>query len=241
MNNRTLKLQMLEDTYLSEDIRLAIIKSYLLHEHKKLFQPNSNYQKEKINNAMNILNKHDLNYMNDYIKSKNPDEFINSLGLKARWKLFYIVSFGIYEKQLWSCVGHPAFAWRYIKKLSLLDCIFESKVGWMKEINYKWPTFSQALEFAISKKELIKNIIDVEYDKDSREDRSKDPIIGRLCDGGKVLVHDGNGRLTKMVSNIIFRNAQINGISAFIGEKFRTPDDIDEKVLELFKREVFVI
>jgi hypothetical protein len=241
MNSKTLEIQILENTYLSEDIRLTIIKSYLLHEHKKLFQTNSNYQKEKINNAMKRLDKHDLNFITDYMKSKNPDGFINSLGLKARWKLFHIVSSGIYEKQLWSCVGHPAFAWRYIKNLSVFDCIFESKVGWMKEINYKWPTFGQALEFAVSKKEILKNIIDVEYDKDSREDRSKDPIIGRLCDGGKVSVHNGNGRLTKIISNIIFRNPKINGISAFIGEMFRIPNDIDKKVLELFKREVFVI
>lgn len=241
MSNQNLKMQMLENTYLSENIRLTIVKSYLLHEHKKLFQPNSNYQKEKINSAMKRLSKHDLNYINDYMESENPDELINSLGLKAKWKLFHIVSFGIYEKQLWNCVGHPAFAWRYIKNLSLFDCIFGSKVGWMKEINYKRPTFSQALEFAISKKELIKNIIDTEYDKDSREDRSKDPIIGKLCNGGRVLVRDGNGRLTKMVSNIIFRDSQINRISAFIGGEFRTPNDADKKALELFKQEVFVV
>lgn len=241
MNNKNLKMQMLEDIYLSENMRLTVVKSYLLHEHKKLFKLNSNDQKEKVNNAVKRLNRPHLNYISDYMKTKNPDGFINSLGLKAKWELFHIVSFGIYNKQLWSCVGHPAFAWYHIKNLSPFDCIFESKVGWMKEINYKRPTFSQALEFAANKKEILKNIIDTEYDKDSQEDRSKDPIIGRFCDGGKILVHDGNGRLTKIASNIIFRNCQINKINAFIGREFRIPNDKDKKVLELFKEEVFII
>lgn len=84
MNNKNLKMQMLEDIYLSENMRLTVVKSYLLHEHKKLFKLNSNDQKEKVNNAVKRLNRPHLNYISDYMKTKNPDGFINSLGLKAK-------------------------------------------------------------------------------------------------------------------------------------------------------------
>lgn len=235
------EIEMFENTYLSEDMRLTVVKSYLLHEHKKLFHLNPNDQKEKINNAKERLGKPDLNYINDYMKTRNPVEFISSLGLKAKWELFHIVSFGIWDKKLYNCIGHPAFQWHYNENFSPFNCKFESKVGWMQEINDQQPTFIQALKFANDNKDTLKNINDTEYDKGSPEDRSKDPIIGRLYGGDKILVHDGNGRLAKIISNIIFRNSQKNEIRAFIGVEDRNIiNSNNKKDYEIFKKEVFM-
>ena len=229
---------MLESTYLSEGERLRVVESYLLHEHKKLSHLNSNDQKAKIDHARKKLGTSDVNYIGDYMKTKKPNEFINSLGLKPKWELFHIVSYGVYDKELWNCVGHPKCVWNYMESLSLFDCVFETPLGWMKEINTEEPTFNQALEYAKSHNSSLKNN-DKEYDRHSSEDRSKDPIIGRRRNG-EILIHDGNGRLAKIIYSIVCRNTQINKIKAFVGKKGRKPSSIDIKVFDSFKKDVFI-
>ena len=229
---------MLADTYLSEAIRLRIINGYLLHEHRKLKMLNSRTHKKIIKYATDRLFKSGLAHVKGYLAAENPREYADSLDLKQKWVLFHNVSYGLFFKELWLCVGHPKFDWSYEEKLPLNICVIETKVGGWESILQKHPTFAEAWYYAERHKDDVKKMVEQEYIFSGNGcDRS--PIIGYKTRAG-ILVHDGNGRVLKRISSIISKNDTEKVIPAFVGEPVRIPDQEDRRAMKMLKKEVFL-
>ncbi|MBN1389035.1 MAG: hypothetical protein JXA22_00150 [Candidatus Thermoplasmatota archaeon] len=225
-------------TYLSEEIRSNIIKTYLLHEHRKLRMLDTNVHRQIIRYATDRLFRSGMDHVEDYIAAKDPGSYIDSLELLKRWELFHYVSYGLFFKELWLCVGHPKFEWTFNDRLPLSRCIFETRVGGWKDILHKKPTYDQVLQYAEQHKEDIFKMVEKEYIR-SADGCEKDPVIGTIS-RRMVLVHDGNGRVLKKISKILRGQDRDDSISAFIGEPNRKPGREDLQAFTRLKKEVFL-
>jgi len=229
---------MISGTYLSEEIRSNIIRSYLLHEHRKLMMLDPNVHRRILRYAADKLFRSGLAHVEDYLQAKDPGLYIDSLDLMKKWTLFHNVSYGLFFKELWLCVGHPKFEWSYHGHLPLNRCILETRVGGWKNIINKKPTYDQVQYYMGQHREDTLRMIEKEYIR-SGDGCDTDPIIG-IVRGRTFLVHDGNGRLLKKIFSIPPGQDCDNSIPAFIGEPNRKPNGEDHQAFNKLRKEVFL-
>jgi len=179
---------------------------YLLHEHKKKKTRIEAFNK-------NIYQTNNLAY--EFIESNRPKMYLQSLSKQELWKLFHLISFKVYGKELWNCVCLPNFKWTKLK-ISPYECVLETPVGWIKkELGNNMLYFSDVISFAKSNPSLLINSTN-NYDIESSEKKDTDPLIGRK-ENNFYKIHDGNGRLERILALNILSKIEIPKIESYIG------------------------
>lgn len=182
-----------EKTYLAERPRRQLAIDYILHEAKKLNSEIFVDAGNKIEKATSIEHRAAF----EAFSKCNREEvitFVSELSTEDLWRLFHALSYGVIEKELYNCVCEPSFSW---EKEELLPSrlVFETKLECLRELQEEHPSLTSALGFVRNlDQSRINNCID-KYQKHSKDDRSKDVLIGRRQSDNQVLIHDGNGRL----------------------------------------------
>jgi hypothetical protein len=215
----------IENSYLCCKNRLEVVESYLSHEKNRAKNKGT---ADKVNNST-IICENWKDKIIGFLNSQNPTkEFLKTMSIEDQWLLFHLVSYGIFNKKLYNCVGHPNFTWRFEEKLSIDKCKFESPI----ERIPKGTIFKDAL--------VILRENNNSKDCYGNNDANKDPIIGRE-ENGHILVHDGNGRLYKIAYDIVFNNSSIRTVSIFIGKELRgiKTNEKDKKIYEWAKENIF--
>ena len=90
----------LENSYLRQKTRLKTAEQYLLHEFKKLNSLESNLKLNLIKKINSEFSFDAGDLLRAFLFAKSSDQYINSLKLENKWRLFHIVSYGIYKKEL---------------------------------------------------------------------------------------------------------------------------------------------
>jgi len=189
----------LDGTYLSEKSRLEVARAYISHELKKVDLAAVEKTAEIIANRTTAKHAAIFRDMWPRLARKDgrPDTLLLDTPCLDLWYLFHAISCGRREKELYNCVGHPNFTW-YLQPVCRDRIDLETKVGILKCAggNISPMPFQTALDYA---RTLDKCILEQSlkcYDSASEQDRTSDPLIGRLLGNHRVLVHDGNGRVT---------------------------------------------
>ena len=221
---------MLESTYLNDEMRIELLKSYLRHEHKKLHNPIKQELKVKIDDFLVSEKNIRSSLFKSFIDNDNPWDLINRLNFNDLWILFHIISNWFFKKDLFNCVGHPSFEWKYIEKLPLTEyLLFETKVGFLNKIDVESPSFYNVLDFL---KENKNDTLRDFYDSYSQQDRSDDPIICRK-ENDSYIIHDGNGRLARIAYLIVKKDKKFDNIKAYVGFN---KNEITRRGIELYNK-----
>jgi len=174
------------DSYLAESTRLEVVTDFLTHEVSKLDSPIYKAPLEVVSGRTSQSHSELLAVLRSAytppIQGEQIRAFLGKLPLSERWKLFHAVSCGGLEKDLFNCVGCPAFKWAR-ESVPLHRTCFETKVGALQDFKEKHPTFAQAVDF-----------LKTSNAEDQTPHVFQDPLIGRAKED-LVLIHDGNGRL----------------------------------------------
>jgi len=224
----------IDGTYLCEKKRLEVARAYLSHELKKV---DLAAIEEKAGTIANRTTEEHATVLRRLLAEtgkgdQQPDTLLMNMPCSALWTLFHALSFGYYCKELHNCVGHPYFSWG-LRQENLGRLLFETRVGFLKGApsNGGPLAYDDALDYArsLDKAELEQSI--VKYDSASREDRTADPMIGRILPDQRILVHDGNGRLARICARVALgldELSQQKGVSIWVGtERARDPKMYD--------------
>lgn len=229
------------NTYLELPPRVQLVSEYISHEITKIDFSTLNEKAEKI--QVKCSKEHGVLFKNFLAivinKVENRDELIAKLSLRDKWLIFHGLSFGLLVKKLHNCIGNPDFCWK-LKKIDPSVLVLETKVGFASKIEGDTVSFDQVFEYAmnnLSKEELEQSI--KKYDGLSSVNRSEDSLIGRMQTNGLVLVHDGNGRLVRLCSQLALKDkSKPLDLKSWVG--FRTQFDFkDHKIYSKALQDIF--
>jgi len=95
-------------TYLDEPTRISAAISYVDHELKKLRTSDPKTSSEAIQKVSRRTTDLLANQLKRALESTiDRSALLRSLSNEELWRLFHVISFGLEEKELWNCLGHP--------------------------------------------------------------------------------------------------------------------------------------
>lgn len=204
----------LDGTYLSDKDRLAVARAYISHELKKVDPADVEKMAGKI--AKRTTAEHAAIF-HCVVKCEHSDILLRNAPCLDLWSLLHAISYGGLEKELHNCVGHPDFTWD-LRKVCLDLLLLETRVGILCDAGCSSPlVFQAALDHIRSQDKIIIEQSLQKYDGDSKQNRTKDPLIGRLCKDGRVLVHDGNGRIARICALMALDRDAPREVSIWVG------------------------
>lgn len=230
-------------TYLDEPDRMAVAVAYVRHELKKVRSLNASEREQA---AAKIRSRVGDDFADLFIRATNPatpaEEYVGALEAQDLWRLLHALSYGWQEKELWNCLGLPEFRWE-LREISPQECVMQSPGQWLVDTGLQRDVaVTTALEEAeVLPEEELSRMIRDEFEHKSHEPRTDDPLIGRLLPDGRVLIHDGNGRLQVWVAKVTLgrlpTDSRVEAWVGIEGGRPRTTEDrptLEKALLALF-------
>lgn len=237
-----------EVTYLDEPDRIAVANAYVRHELKKARNLDDR-EREQV--AAKIRSRVGDNFADLFIQATNPgtriEDYVRASESSDLWKLFQALSYGWQEKELWNCVGLPEFRWE-LREISPERCIMQSPGRWLADVGLRrdvavTTALEEAEVLAEENREELSHMIRGEFEQKSHELRTDDPLVGRLWHDGRVLIHDGNGRLQVWVAKVTLgelpRDSKVQAWVGIEGGRRQTHGDkltLEQALLGLFPK-----
>lgn len=235
-----------EDCYLGTKERIELIEDYILHESHKINTGRYVHAEKKIRNRIgdehaDVFLKFQADLSDDIecVRKK-----LSGYSLAHKWMLLHAISFGIFYKKLFCCVGWDRLNWTK-RSLPSSALRFETNLNYIHAMKTEKPFFTDVVDFAKrryaqSGDDGFLTNQDEEFAKVGAKERVNDPIICRKKKDF-YLIHDGTGRMLTLCGRIVMNEIDRNTtVTAWVGKKTRF-NLSDRNAYQMAKRELFRI
>ncbi len=235
-----------ESSYFNDRERIELVEDYILHETNKICTGRHVHAEQKIRTR--IGDEHTklfLQFQKDVLNDRpSIKKTLNSYSTAQKWMLLHAISFGLFYKKLFCCVGWDRLDWsKQILPCSALR--FETNLNYIHEMKIKKPFFTDVVDFAQRKyaqsgNDWFLQNQNIEFAKMGARERINDPIICRKKPR-YFLIHDGTGRMLTLCGEIVMKKIDRNTtITAWVGGKKRFSRH-DRHAYRMAKKELFPV